>query len=71
MMTGGHGICHSEVSTAGVTTLPACSCGSPCPTRTATARAFHHHTPPSTDIGGATVERADNRFRPSGGCENR
>ncbi|MBK1786019.1 pirin family protein [Prauserella cavernicola] len=56
LMTGGHGICHSEVSTPGVTTLHGVQLWIALPdAHRHTARDFHHHTPPSIDIGGATA----------------
>ncbi len=56
LMTGGQGICHSEVSTAGVTTLHGVQLWVALPdAHRHTARAFHHHTPPSIDLGGATA----------------
>lgn len=56
LMTAGHGICHSEVSTAGVTTLHGVQLWVALPdAHRHTTRAFHHHTPPSIDIGGATA----------------
>ena len=56
LMTGGHGICHSEVSTPGTRTLhgvqlwvalPAAARDEP--------RAFQHHVPPPVRVEGATV----------------
>ncbi|HLU55673.1 MAG TPA: pirin family protein [Pseudonocardia sp.] len=57
LMTGGHGICHSEVSTAGAApvlhgvqlwiALPDAHRHAP--------RAFHHHIPPPVDLPGATA----------------
>jgi redox-sensitive bicupin YhaK (pirin superfamily) len=56
LMTGGHGICHSEVSTAGTTTLHGVQLWVALPdAHRHTTRAFHHHTPPSIDLGGATA----------------
>src|SRR5919109_1869722 len=54
LMTGGHGICHSEVSTPGVTTLHGVQLWVALPdAHRHTARAFQHHVPPSIDLGGA------------------
>jgi quercetin 2,3-dioxygenase len=56
LMTGGHGICHSEVSTTGVTSLHGVQLWVALPdAHRHTARAFQHHAPPSIDLGGATV----------------
>jgi redox-sensitive bicupin YhaK (pirin superfamily) len=56
VMTGGHGICHSEVSAAGVTTLHGVQLWIALPdSHRHTARAFHHHVPLPLDIGGATA----------------
>lgn len=56
LMTAGHGICHSEVSTPAVTSLHGVQLWIALPDadRHGT-RAFHHHTPPATDLGGATA----------------
>ena len=55
LMTGGHGICHSEVST-GVAPLHGVQLWIALPDANRhTARAFHHHAPPTIDIGGATA----------------
>ena len=46
LMTAGHGISHSEVSTPGTTACTASSCGSRCPTSARDgAPAFAHHDP--------------------------
>jgi quercetin 2,3-dioxygenase len=56
LMTAGHGICHSEVSTAGVTTLHGVQLWVAFPdAHRDTARDFHHHTPVPIDLGGATA----------------
>jgi redox-sensitive bicupin YhaK (pirin superfamily) len=56
LMTGGHGICHSEVSTAGVTTLHGVQLWVALPdAHRHTARDFQHHAPPSIDLAGATA----------------
>ncbi|AOS62373.1 pirin family protein [Actinoalloteichus hymeniacidonis] len=56
LMTGGHGICHSEVSTAGATTLHGVQLWIALPdAHRHTARDFQHHTPAPIDIGGATA----------------
>jgi quercetin 2,3-dioxygenase len=56
LMTGGHGICHSEVSTPGTTTLHGVQLWVALPdAHRHTARAFQHHVPPSIDLGGATA----------------
>jgi redox-sensitive bicupin YhaK (pirin superfamily) len=56
LMTGGHGICHSEVSTPRTTTLHGVQLwvALPGPHRHAD-RAFRHYTPPPIDLGGATA----------------
>jgi quercetin 2,3-dioxygenase len=56
LMTGGHGICHSEVSTPGTTTLHGVQLWVALPEehRHAT-RAFQHHAPPVFDLDGASV----------------
>ena len=53
LMTGGHGICHSEVSTAGTTTLHGVQLWVALPdgARDA-ARDFQHYVPPAIDLGG-------------------
>ena len=54
LMTSGRGICHSEVSTRGVTTLHGVQLWVALPdAHRHTARAFQHYTPPSIDLGGA------------------
>jgi redox-sensitive bicupin YhaK (pirin superfamily) len=54
LMTGGHGICHSEVSTPGTTTLHGVQLWVALPdAHRHAARAFQHHVPPSIDLGGA------------------
>jgi quercetin 2,3-dioxygenase len=56
LMTGGHGICHSEVSTPRFTTLHGVQLWVALPdTHRRTARDFQHHAPPSIDLNGATV----------------
>lgn len=56
LMSGGHGICHSEVSTAGVSTLHGVQLWIALPdAHRHTARAFHHHVPRALDLGGATL----------------
>jgi quercetin 2,3-dioxygenase len=56
LMTGGHGICHSEVSTAGTTRLHGVQLWIALPDAHRHAkRAFHHHTPSAIDLGGATA----------------
>jgi quercetin 2,3-dioxygenase len=56
LMTGGHGICHSEVSTTGAATLHGVQLWLALPdAHRHTTRAFHHHTPPTIDLGRATA----------------
>jgi quercetin 2,3-dioxygenase len=56
LMTGGHGICHSEVSTPGVLTLHGVQLWVALPDANRhAARAFHHHTPSPIELGGATA----------------
>ena len=59
LMTGGHGICHSEVATVPTgtgTTLHGVQLWIALPdAHRHTARAFHRHTPPSVDLGGGTA----------------
>ncbi len=56
LMTSGHGICHSEVSTPGVTALHGVQLWVALPdAHRRTARAFQHYTPHSIDLGGATA----------------
>jgi quercetin 2,3-dioxygenase len=56
LMTGGHGICHSEVSTPRTTTLHGVQLWVALPdAHRHTTRAFHHHTPAPIDLGGATA----------------
>ncbi|MHA6616030.1 pirin family protein [Pseudonocardia sp. DLS-67] len=56
LMTGGYGICHSEVSTPGITDLHGVQLWVALPeAHRRTARAFQHHAPPAIDLGGATA----------------
>src|SRR5918999_957531 len=56
LMTSGHGICHSEVSTPKATILHGVQLWVALPdAHRHTARAFQHYTPPSVDLGGATA----------------
>ncbi|GAA0918848.1 pirin family protein [Pseudonocardia zijingensis] len=56
LMTGGHGICHSEVSTTAAATLHGVQLWIALPDAHRHApRAFQHHTPPSIDLAGATA----------------
>ncbi|WP_027945153.1 pirin family protein [Amycolatopsis taiwanensis] len=56
LMTGGHGICHSEVSTPGTTTLHGVQLWIALPDEHRhTARAFHHYVPPVLDLDGASA----------------
>lgn len=56
LMTGGHGICHSEVSTPGTTTLHGVQLWIALPDEHRhTARAFHHYVPPVVDLDGASA----------------
>ena len=56
LMTGGHGIAHSEVSTPAPPCCTASSCGWRCPTRTGDApRDFQHHVPTPVRLDGATA----------------
>jgi redox-sensitive bicupin YhaK (pirin superfamily) len=56
LMTGGHGICHSEVSTPRTTTLHGVQLWVALPdAHRHTARAFQHHAPPAIDLDGATA----------------
>jgi hypothetical protein len=56
LMTGGHGICHSEVSTGGATTLHGVQLWVALPdAHRHAARAFHHHAPDPIDLDGATA----------------
>jgi quercetin 2,3-dioxygenase len=56
LMTGGHGICHSEVATPAATTLHGVQLWVALPgAHRHTARAFHHHTPSPIDLAGATA----------------
>jgi redox-sensitive bicupin YhaK (pirin superfamily) len=56
LMTSGHGICHSEVSTPGATALHGVQLWVALPdAHRRTARAFQHYTPHSIDLGGATA----------------
>ena len=54
LMTGGHGICHSEVSTSAATTLHGAQLWVALPeTHRHTARDFHHYAPPVARVDGA------------------
>ncbi|RNL87301.1 pirin family protein [Halostreptopolyspora alba] len=56
LMTGGHGICHSEVSTPETTTLHGAQLWVALPdAHRNTARDFAAHVPDPVDLGGATV----------------
>ncbi|MBB4933275.1 hypothetical protein F4561_004095 [Lipingzhangella halophila] len=56
LMTGGHGICHSEVSTPGTATLHGVQLWVALPDAYRhTARDFRHHAPAPVDLGGATA----------------
>ncbi|TWF79523.1 hypothetical protein FHX44_115456 [Pseudonocardia hierapolitana] len=56
LMTGGRGICHSEVATEGATILQGVQLWVALPdAHRHTARAFHHHAPGPIDLGGATA----------------
>jgi redox-sensitive bicupin YhaK (pirin superfamily) len=56
LMTGGHGICHSEVSTPGTTTLHGVQLWVALPdAHRHTGRDFQHYTPASIDLGGASA----------------
>jgi quercetin 2,3-dioxygenase len=56
LMTGGYGICHSEVSTPATTTLHGVQLWVALPdAHRHTARAFQHHAPRAIDLGGATA----------------
>lgn len=56
LMTGGHGICHSEVSTAATTRLHGVQLWIALPdAHRHTARDFHHHVPAPIDLDGATA----------------
>jgi quercetin 2,3-dioxygenase len=56
LMTGGHGICHSEVSTARTTTLHGVQLWVALPDEHRNAdRAFRHYTPPPIGLDGATA----------------
>ncbi|MEU4672650.1 pirin family protein [Amycolatopsis sp. NPDC023774] len=56
LMTGGHGICHSEVSTPETTTLHGVQLWVALPDAHRHAeRDFQHYAPPATDLGGATA----------------
>jgi hypothetical protein len=53
IMTGGHGICHSEVSTAATRTLQGVQLWVALPDASRdAARDFQHHVPPPIDLGG-------------------
>ena len=53
IMTGGHGICHSEVSSAATRTLQGVQLWVALPDASRDARRdFQHHVPPPTDLGG-------------------
>jgi len=56
LMTGGHGICHSEVSTPGTTTLHGVQLWVALPgEHRHTGRDFHHHAPELTRLDGADI----------------
>jgi redox-sensitive bicupin YhaK (pirin superfamily) len=56
LMTGGHGICHSEVSTGGTTVLHGVQLWVALPDADRDApRDFQHHAPGSVELAGATV----------------
>jgi len=56
IMTGGHGICHSEVSTPRVRTLHGVQLWVALPDAHREApRDFQHYVPPTVDLGGATA----------------
>jgi quercetin 2,3-dioxygenase len=56
LMTGGHGICHSEVSTPRTTTLHGVQLWVALPdSHRHAARDFRHYVPPAIDLGGATA----------------
>ncbi|MFI5613664.1 pirin family protein [Amycolatopsis sp. NPDC051903] len=56
LMTGGHGICHSEVSTPETTSLHGVQLWVALPDAHRHAgRDFQHYAPPATDLGGATA----------------
>lgn len=56
LMTGGHGICHSEVSTPGTTTLHGVQLWLALPDHARDApRDFEHHVPPPTPVAGGSV----------------
>lgn len=57
LMTGGHGICHSEVSTSNTTTLHGVQLWVALPETDRDApRNFQHHVPPRTELPGAEVK---------------
>ncbi|GAA5137765.1 pirin family protein [Pseudonocardia adelaidensis] len=56
LMTGGYGICHSEVSTPGTSTLHGVQLWVALPeAHRHTERAFQHHAPSAVALGGATA----------------
>jgi hypothetical protein len=56
LMTGGHGVCHSEVSTPDTTTLHGAQLWLALPdAHRDTPRAFAHHAPEPVDLGAAVV----------------
>jgi redox-sensitive bicupin YhaK (pirin superfamily) len=56
LMTGGHGICHSEVSTSQTTILHGAQLWLALPDMSRDApRDFEHYAPPLIDLGGATA----------------
>ncbi|MEJ2867592.1 pirin family protein [Actinomycetospora sp. OC33-EN08] len=56
LMTGGHGVCHSEVSTPGTTVLHGAQLWLALPdAHRDTPRAFAHHAPDAVDLVGATL----------------
>ena len=56
LMTGGHGICHSEVSTPATTKLHGVQLWVALPeAHRHTARDFHHYAPPVARVGGAEL----------------
>ncbi|MEV1132860.1 pirin family protein [Rhodococcus coprophilus] len=58
LMTGGHGICHSEVSTPGTSTLHGVQLWVALPDAARnTPRDFQHYVPPTTELGGGARAR--------------
>ncbi|MGV0634653.1 pirin family protein [Mycolicibacillus trivialis] len=57
LMTGGHGICHSEVSTAATTTLHGAQLWVALPDGSRDAdRDFQHYAPPAAELDGGTAK---------------